>query len=375
MRLRYPGVRGLTRRVAQSVLRRAARFEVPAATRSGLRVREYAVDRPRFPAIDAHAHLRGPFGRRWAAKSAADLLRAMDAAGIASTVALDGEYGESLSREIRRLQARHPDRFAVLANMDTSTLSADVDFGAIEAERLVQSVRAGARGLKVWKTLGLSIRDADGNLIALDDERLRPIWAAAADLRVPVLIHFADPAAFFEPLTLENERWQELRRHPEWHLFPTRNDGDRRDPRPPSFEELHRQFAGLLAGSPSTTFIGAHMASSAEDLQRVSSLLDDHPNLYVDTAARLSELGRQPYSARDFLVRYQDRVLFGTDVGPDVEQCRLYYRFFETRAEYFPYSRSGALNGNWRIYAVDLPDEALRKIYLDNAVRLIGFAR
>lgn len=300
----------------------------------------------------------------------------MDAAGIAATVALDGEHGESLLSEIKRLQVRHPDRVAVFANIDYGTLSMDADFGVIEAERLAASVQAGARGLKIWKTLGLTIRDADGNLIGVDDDRLSPLWNAAAELEVPVLIHFADPAAFFEPLTFANERWLELQLHPDWHQHPSRKAGDRSDRRPPSFEELHQQFATLLRRHPSTTFIGAHMASSAEDLGRLGGLLDAHSNLYVDTAARLNELGRQPYSSREFLLRYQDRVLFGTDTGPDIDACRLYYRYLETPAEYVPYSSTESPHqGNWRIYGVDLPDDALRKIYRDNALRLIGFDR
>jgi predicted TIM-barrel fold metal-dependent hydrolase len=152
--------------------------------------------------------------------------------------------------------------------------------------------------------------------------------------------------------------------------------GDRRSPQPPSFEELHAQFTALLGSHPSTTFIGAHMASRAEDLGRLASLLDEHPNLYVDTSARLNELGRQPRTSREFLLRFQDRVLFGTDTGPEVGACRVCYRYFETPAEYVPYSPSDApMQGNWRIYGVDLPDEALRKIYRDNAMRLIGFER
>lgn len=334
------------------------------------------MERPRWPAVDAHAHLRGVFGSRWAAHSSDALVEAMDAAGIAATVALDGGFGESLAGEIKRLQAGHPDRFAVFANIDYDSLTRPMDFGAVEADRLVASVRAGARGLKIWKTLGLSIRDARGELIGIDDVRLDPLWDAAADQKIPVLIHFADPLPFFEPLNFANERWLELRLHPDWHQYPVRKAGDRRDPRPPSFDELHEQFANLLGRHPSTTFIGAHMASSAEDLQRLGGLMEDHPNLYVDTSARLNELGRQPYTSREFLVRFQDRVLFGTDTGPDIDVCRLYYRYFETLAEYVPYGTSAAPHqGNWRIYGVDLPDEVLRKIYRDNALKLIGFDR
>lgn len=364
------------RSAARFLLRRIAPVDVPHPVRPSLRVPSYRIDRPRFPAIDAHAHLRGAFGSRWSSYSSEDLIDALNAAGIAATVALDGGHGELLAGEIKRLQARHPDRVAVFANIDTGTLSQDADFGVIEAERLAASVRAGARGLKIRKTLGLTIRDADANLIGLDDLRLSPLWNAAAALQVPVLIHFADPVAFFEPLTFANERWLELHLHPDWHWYPPRKTGDRRDSRPPSFDELHAQFATLLRRNPSTIFIGAHMASSAEDLSRLASLLDEHPNLYVDTSARLNELGRQPYTSREFLMRFQDRVLFGTDTGPDIEACRLYYRYFETPAEYVPYSPSSSpLQGNWQIYGVHLPDDALRKIYADNAQRLIGFDR
>ena len=367
---------GSGRALARSVLRRIVGVDLSYPTQSSLRVRSYEIGHPRFPAIDMHAHLRGEFGARWSSYSAARLIDALDAAGVAAVVALDGGFGASLAAEIERLQVPHPDRFAVFANIDYRTLSQETDFGAIEADRLIASVRAGARGLKIWKTLGLKIRDAAGDLIGIDDERLSPLWIAAGELRIPVLIHVADPLAFFEPLTPANERWLELRRHPDWHYYPARVAGNRRDPRPPSFDELQEQFSSLLRRHPTTTFIGAHMASCAEDLDRLGRLLEAHPNLYVDTAARLNELGRQPYSSRAFLLKYQDRVLFGTDTGPDPETCRLYYRFLETPAEYVPYSPSPApRQGNWRIYGIDLPDEALRKIYRDNAHGLIGFAR
>lgn len=366
----------LGRSVARSLLRRVLPVDMPHPVRPSLRVPQYRVQRPRFPAVDAHAHLRGVFGARWASYSSEELIAALDGAGIAATVALDGGHGDSLAAEIKRLQLPHPDRVAVFANIDDGTLSQRGDFGVVEADRLAASVRAGARGLKVWKTLGLTLRDVDGNLIGLDDDRLSPLWNAAAELKVPVLMHFADPAAFFEPLTFANERWLELQRHPDWHFYPPRRTGDRGSARPPSFEELHAQFATLIGRHPATTFIGAHMASSAEDLGRLANLLDAHPNLFVDTSARLNELGRQPFTSREFLVRFQDRVLFGTDSGPDVENCRLYYQYLETRAEYVPYSQSESPHqGNWRIYGVDLPDDALRKIYSENALRLIGFDR
>jgi predicted TIM-barrel fold metal-dependent hydrolase len=301
------------------------------------------------------------------------LVEALDAAGLERLVALDGGYGRTLADEVERLTLAHPGRIAVFANLNYDSFALS-GFGEREARRLEESVAAGARGLKVWKTLGLAARDDSGQLIGLDDIRLAPIWEAAAQLAVPVLIHFGDPKAFFQPLTAMNERWLELQRHREWHHYPTRPLGNRYDPRPPSHEELHEQFERLVAAHPKTCFIAAHLASSGDDLGRVACLLDRYTNLHVDISASLNELGRQPYTSRDFLLRYADRVLFGTDTGPDPEACRPYYRYLETRAEYVPYAPGGAmLQGSWRIYGVDLPDDALRRIYRDNALSLIRF--
>jgi predicted TIM-barrel fold metal-dependent hydrolase len=353
----------------------AARGYTPRTGGSMLNVPAYEVPAPRFPAVNVHAHLRGEFGLAWAGKTSDEIVAALDASGLERIVSLDGGFGQDLIREIDRLQAAHPDRVAVFAHVDYSSFGRE-RFGRVEADRLRESVAAGARGLKVWKILGLVVRDASGQLIGLDDERLSPIWEAAGDLEVPVLIHFADPRAFFQPLTPDNERWLELRRHPDWHRYPCRRPGDRYDPRPPSHDELHEQFERLIASQPSTRFIAAHMASSGEDLERLGLLLNRYPNLYVDMSAALNELGRQPYTSRDFLIRFQDRVLFGTDTGPDPAACRVYYRYLETRAEYAEYAPGGALlQGDWRIYGVDLPDEALRKIYSDNAMSLIRFDR
>jgi predicted TIM-barrel fold metal-dependent hydrolase len=259
----------------------------------------------------------------------------------------------------------------VFAGIDYAALSQEADIGQVEADRLRESVAAGARGLKIWKTLGLHAKDSTHRRIPVDDDRLDPLWAAAAELGVPVLIHVADPMAFFQPLDLRNERYAELRRHPDWYY----HSAHRADGRVfPTHTELMAQFQRLLERHPQTTFIGAHLASSGEDLAALSAMLDRHANLTVDIAARINELGRQPYSARDFLERYQDRVLFGTDAGPNPRAYRLYYRFLETRAEYMSYSLwESHRQGEWRIYGVDLPDAVLRKVYRDNAKRLIRF--
>ena len=184
---------------------------------------------------------------------------------------------------------------------------------------------------------------------------------------MPVLIHVADPVAFFDPLTVHNERYEELSAHPDWHFH---------GPGFPPFETVIEQLATLVRRHPATTFIGAHVGCYAENLPWVSRLLDACPNFHVDISARPGELGRVPYSARDLLVRHADRVLFGTDSPPDVATYRLHYRFLETRDEHFHYARSERPpQGRWMIYGLDLPDDVLRRVYHDNAARLLGFPR
>jgi predicted TIM-barrel fold metal-dependent hydrolase len=333
-----------------------------------LRLPRPEVLRPRFPAIDAHNHLGGPFAGRWRNVPAADLLELMDSVGLEAIVDLDGGWGRRLERALDRLQRPHPQRFAVFAGIDEATFARAADFGEVEARRLRASVGAGARGLKVWKRLGLQLRDPRGDRIAIDDARLDPLWAAAGELDVPVLIHVGDPLAFFAVLDRHNERYEELAAHPDWHLGP----GSGRPRGAPGLDDLLVEFARVLDRHPGTRFIGAHVGGLAEDLAAVARMLDAHPNLWVDIASRVNELGRQPYTARDFLLRYQDRVLFALDLPPNEATYRLAFTFLETRAEHFPYSpEEPPRQGRWRIYGVDLPDDALRRIYADNARRLI----
>jgi predicted TIM-barrel fold metal-dependent hydrolase len=208
--------------------------------------------------------------------------------------------------------------------------------------------------------------------VPVNDDRLDPLWATAAELGLPVLIHVADPVAFFQPLDRFNERWEQLHRYPDWHFYPTRPKGAPDGPGFPSFDEIMEQFADLLSRHPRTTFIGAHVGCCAEDLGWVGQVLEACPNFNVDIGARIAELGRQPYTARDFFVRYQDRILFGTDAAADARVYRLYYRLLETRDEYFPYGiGSPPSSGRWMIYGLDLPDEVLNKVYRENARRLI----
>ncbi len=340
--------------------------------RSMLRVASHTVTRPRFPAIDVHNHLGAAFGGAWASRDPAELPAILDESGIERLVDLDGGQGDDLSREIERWQVRFPDRVSVFAGLDYDRWSDDPDFGAREAERLRDAVTRGARGLKVWKLLGLRARDVTGRVVAVDDPRLDPLWSTAAELGIPVLIHIADPIAFFEPLDGANERWEELTAHPDWHFWPTRASRDADDRAFPPFADILASFDRMVGRHPRTTFIGAHVASASEDLALVGGLLDAHPNLSVDIAARLAELGRQPYTARSFFLRYADRILFGVDMAPDPDLYRIHYRWLETYDESFDYSTDDVPGqGRWQIHGIGLPDDVLRKVYRDNALRVL----
>jgi predicted TIM-barrel fold metal-dependent hydrolase len=349
--------------------------------RSMLRVAAHRVDRPRFPAIDAHNHLGSPFGGDWQERSPAELVAVLDEAGVEAIVDLDGGQGDALSREIDRWGMPGRERVVVFAGLDYASWASDPAFGETEARRLRDSVARGARGLKVWKHLGLRATDPRGRLVAVDDARLDPLWAAAAELDLPVVIHIADPVAFFEPLDATNERWEELRDHPDWHFWPTRPDGEYGPPEAPDapgfppFDDLLAAFGRLVARHPRTTFVGAHVGCAAEDLGLVGRLLDANPNLHVDLAARLGELGRQPYSTRAFMLRYADRILFGVDMAPDPAIYRLHYRFLETFDESFDYGVEPVPSqGRWQIHGIGLPDDVLRKVYAANAARVLKVA-
>jgi len=344
--------------------------------RSQLRTAATFVPRPRVPAIDAHNHLGSGFGGDWVGRSPGELAEKLDAAGIEAIVDLDGGWGDGLRREIDRWQRPLAGRVAVFAGLDYEGWAADPRFGETEAARLRDGVAAGARGLKVWKTLGLRARGPDGRLVAVDDVRLDPLWATAGELSISVTIHVADPIAFFDPLDETNERWEELQEHPDWHFWPPRPGGRPDEPGFPSFDELLDGLEALVARHPSTTFIGAHVGCAAEDLDRVDRMLAAYPNWNVDIAARIAELGRQPRRTRQLFERWPDRILFGVDSGPDPAFYAVHYRFLETTDESFPYDvdeDAPPTQGRWAIHGLGLPDEVLRQVYRDNARRLIAF--
>lgn len=347
--------------------------------RSMLRVPETRVERARFPAIDVHTHLSWGGGSPPVKLLAppADLLAIMDRKNVRAMVQLTGGHGEYLAESVRLLQDGFPGRFYVFTEPMYARAS-EPGYAALQADAIVKAHRAGAKGLKVLKTLGLVLREhGKGALVKVDDPRFDPMWETCGDLGIPVGIHVGDPAAFFLPIDRFNERYEELSAHPDWSFY----DRDF-----PSQVELLDAFHRVIARHPKTQFLGLHVASDAEDLGRVSAALDRFPNLAVEIGARINELGRQPRASRRFFERYQDRILFGTDAVPFGHETpqqvfgdalyEIYFRFLETEDEYFDYAPAPVPpQGRWRIYGIGLPESILRKVYLENAERLLHLPR
>lgn len=328
--------------------------------RSMLKTKVTRINLPKFPVIDVHNHLGGG-----AATLTPDrvkkYLQEMDDAGVRTVVNLDGGWDAKLKETVAALDQAHPGRFLTFALIDMSGFDQD-DWTAREVERLRMGFEAGAKGLKFHKSLGLNYRDKNGKLISVDDPKLDPIWALCGEMKRPVMIHRADPAAFFTPLDKYNERWHELNDHPNWLFhgkdFPTR-------------EQLLESCRKVIAKHTKTIFIGAHFGNNSEDLEFVGNWLDQLPNYYVDIDARINELGRQPYTCRKFFLKYQDRIMFGSDTTPKADAYRLYYRFLETDDEYFDTAESHHRQGFWMIYGIYLPEDVLEKIYYKNAQRVL----
>jgi hypothetical protein len=344
---------------AKALAERLRRLHQEYRPRSMLQTPRHPAERARFSVADVHCH--------WSAEVAPEALVAdMDRLNIAYAVNLSGGWGEALEAMLERYKGFAPDRFELLANVDFSEADRP-DFASKWTGTLESARAAGAAGLKVFKSLGLTTRDGDGALVRIDDPRLDPIWAKCGELGMPVLIHSADPLAFFEPIDRFNERLMQLGRRPDWSFH---------GPQFPPREEVLAQRNRVLARHPGTTFIGAHLAGHAEDLAALGRLLDAHPNLLVDIAGRVAELGRQPYTARRFFLKYADRILFGTDRypgRPSQPRHRVYFRFLETDDEYFEYHEHDfPPTGEWRIHGIFLPDEVLERVYHLNADTLFG---
>ncbi|HKE28294.1 MAG TPA: amidohydrolase family protein [Bryobacteraceae bacterium] len=345
--------------------------------KSMLHVPETRVPRSRFPVIDFHAHITNgipgdPANIRFSLEPA-HCLDVMDRKNIRAMVSLTGGYGDGLRQAIAKLSSAHPGRFTVFTEPAWAKAS-DAGYSKLQADLIADAHRAGATGIKVLKTLGLFLRErGDNRLVRVDDRRFDPMWEAAAALKMPVAIHVSDPEAFFLPIDRFNERWEELHAHPTWSFHGKDFPANR---------ELQEARRNVMRRHPRTQFVCLHVAD-AEDLPYVSECMDSHPNMHVDIAARIGELGRQPRMARKFFDRYQDRIVFGTDSSssPSTPQqlfgdalYEIYYRFLETEDEYFDYAPAPVPpQGRWRIYGIGLPEAVLRKVYRENAARLLGW--
>jgi uncharacterized protein len=324
--------------------------------RSQLVTKETRIEKPKFPVIDFHNHLRQ-------LENMKTYLEEMDKAGIVKCVSLDG-YSEKdfYKKHLKVCQDLSKERLLVFFLPDFSKID-NPDFGTTETKRLEEAVRMGCKGMKIAKELGLEWRDKTGKIVPVDDPRIDPLWDKCADLGIPVMIHVSDPKAFFTPTDKYNERYDELQAHPDWSFYGKDY---------PSKQEILNQRNRVFAKHPNTIFIGAHVGNLPEDLEQVGMWLDVYPNFYVDICARISELGRQPYSARRFMIKYQDRILFGTDTPCNAESYRVYYRFLETDDEYFDPTPAHHQQGRWMIYGLYLPDDVLEKIYNKNATKILN---
>ena len=323
--------------------------------RNTLVVPENLVTRAKFPFVDIHGHQRAT---RMSPADVDRLVAEMDELNMAVMVNLSGGSGISLVDGLETMAGRHPGRFVFFANINFFGVG-EPGWGEAAAAQLEEDVRNGAAGLKIFKGLGMSDRDTDGNRIPVDDPRLAPVWDKAGELGIPVLIHTADPAEFWQPHDRHNERWLELRLRPRRIRPPDRF---------PSFEQIIGEQHNLFRNHPNTNFIAAHLGWLGHDLGRLGRLLDEIPNMYVGLGAVVYELGRQPRFARQWLIEYQDRVLMGKD-SYNREEFHTYFRVFETADDYFDYYRR--YHAFWQMYGLDLPDEVLRKVYYANALRLV----
>ena len=320
---------------------------------SSLVVPEHKLTRAKFPFIDVHNH-------QWnmLTQDLVSLARQMDELNMAIMVNLSGRSGAQLAQTTARLKTVAPSRFVVFANIEFDGFGRE---GWIEkaVKQLEDDVRAGACGLKFFESFGLSVKDQAGQRVAVDDPRMDPIWRKCAELKIPVLIHSGAPKSFWDPVDERNERWLEL------VLRPNRR---RTATYPAPWEQVMGEQRVLFKRHPATTFIAAHFAWQANNLGQLGAWLEETPNMQVEFGAIIAELGRQPRAAREFFIKYQDRIVFGKDSWVP-EEYQTYFRVLETNDEYFPYHKK--YHAFWAMYGMGLPDEVLKKVYYKNALRLI----
>jgi predicted TIM-barrel fold metal-dependent hydrolase len=324
---------------------------------SMLHTSSHPIDRAKFYVIDVHNHVNDAQGiddhmdpKR--------VLEVMNNTNVRTVVILTGMWGDKLQRVIDEMLKPNPGRFLVFTQIDWSKID-DANFSSEMVQQIDDAVSRGARGLKLLKDLGLGVRDKSGKLLAIDDERLDPIWAECGRLGIPVFIHTADPEAFFHPIDGTNERYEELVEHPDWSFY---------GPKFPSIDQLLEARNRVFSKHPNTTFVSLHMGWP-ENLDWVDRMLSDHPNVMAEFGAREAELGRQSRRTRELFLKYQDRIMFGTDNGMDEAMYRNHFRWLETSDESFDYWGAPA-QGRWKIYGLGLPDSVLEKIYHRNAENL-----
>ena len=322
--------------------------------KSTLVVPQHPIIKAKYPFIDAHNHQNSNMSQEAVTK----LVKEMDALNMRAMVNLSGGSGGELKNGVANLNRNYPKRFIVFANVDFSKID-DPDFDKKAAAQLEQDVKNGAQGLKIFKNLGLTVKDKNGKRLATDDPRLDPIWQKCAELKIPVLIHTGEPRSFFDPIDKHNERWLELKQFPNR----ARPSGEY-----PSWEKVMQEQHNLFAKHPKTIFINAHLGWLGGDLGRLGKLMDKLPNMYTEIGAVLAELGRQPRMAREWFIKYQDRVLFGKDAY-EPSEYHTYFRVIETNDEYFDYYRKR--HAFWKMYGLHLPDEVLKKLYYKNALKII----
>ena len=351
--------------------------------KSMLQVHETFVERAKFPVIDFHSHIsvaaKSEKGvalspERQYLGTPQELLAVMDRKNIKMMVNLTGGYEKGLAEAVQKYDRAYPGRFLTFTEPSYSHFKA-ADYPRLQAQAIEQAHQDGARGLKILKTLGLYLREniTSGTLVKIDDPRFDPMWDACGQLNMPVAIHVSDPVAFFTPTDRFNERYEELNNHPDWSFY----DHDF-----PGNAEILAARNRVMVKHPKTAFVTLHFGNFSENLQNVAENLDRYPNMYVDMAARIGELGRQPYTSKKFFDKYQDRILFATDATPHGDEFpqqvfndklyEIYYRFLETDDEYFDYAPAKIPpQGRWRIYGIQLPDGILQKVYHHNAARLL----
>ncbi len=351
--------------------------------KSMLQVHETRVERAKFPVIDFHTHISVSAKSEKGVALSPDrhylgtpqeLLAVMDRKNIAMMVNLTGGYDKGLADAVAKYDRAYPGRFLTFTEPSYARLQ-EPNYPQLQATAIEQAHRDGARGLKILKTLGLYLREktTSGALVKIDDPRFDPMWDACGQFNMPVAIHVSDPVAFFTPTDRFNERYEELNNHPDWSFYGADF---------PSNAELLAARNRVMERHPKTQFVTLHFGNFSENLQNVAENLDKYPNMHVDMAARIGELGRQPYTSKKFFDKYQDRILFATDATPHGDEFpqqvfndqlyEIYYRFLETEDEYFDYAPAKIPpQGRWRIYGIQLSDPILRKVYHDNAARLL----